>query len=52
MKKVLNMADINDVNKARQKVGFRMGTANIFPLMAELQKRGVNLPEPQNKVLQ
>ncbi len=46
------MADIDKLSKARQKVGFRMGTANIFPLMAELQKRGVNLPDPQNKVLQ
>lgn len=45
------MADVNDVKKANTKMAFRMGGENVVNLMAELQKRGVKLPEPQGTVL-
>lgn len=51
MKKVLNMADVKDVKKANTKMAFRTGVENVVNLMAELQKRGVRLQEPQDTVL-
>lgn len=44
------MADMKEViKKATQKVAFRAGAAdmqpNVFNLMSELQKRGVNVPD-------
>ena len=51
LKKVLNMADIKDVKKANTTMAFRMATENIFPLMPEFQKRGINLQKTQDTVL-
>ena len=51
LKKVLNMADIKDVKKANTTMAFRMATENIFPLMSEFQKRGINLQKTQDTVL-
>ena len=45
------MADVKDVKKANTKIAFRMGQENVVDLMAELQKRGVSLQEPQDTIL-
>lgn len=45
------MADIKDVKKANTTMAFRMATENIFPLMPEFQKRGINLQKTQDTVL-
>lgn len=45
------MADIKDIKKANTKMAFRMGGENVVNLMAELQKRGVKLQEPQDTIL-
>lgn len=51
LKKVLNMVDIKDVKKANTRMAFRMATENIFPVMPELQQRGINLQKTQDTVL-
>ena len=45
------MADIKDIKKANATMAFRMGTENVFPLMAEFQKRGINLQKTQDTIL-
>lgn len=45
------MADVKDVKKANATMAFRLGTANVFPLMQEFQARGINLQKPQDTVL-
>lgn len=50
LKKVLNMADIKDVQKAKKITPFRMA-ANVFPLMPQFQKRGIELPKTQDTIL-
>ena len=47
LKKVLNMANIKDVKKANATMAFRMAAENVFPLMPEFQKRGMNLQKTQ-----
>lgn len=48
LKKVLNMAKIEDVKKASQRLAFRSGAENVFdlmgPLKAAFQRQGVDLP--------
>ncbi len=48
MKKVLNMAKIEDVKKAEKRLAFHSGTENVFdlmgPLRAAFQKQGMDLP--------
>ena len=46
------MADtVKDVQKAINAVNtraFRLGTENIFPMMPEFQKRGIDLQRPED----
>ena len=51
LKKVLNMADIKDVKKANTTMAFRMATENVFPVMPEFQKRGMNLQKTQDTIV-
>ena len=44
------MADIKDVQKAKKITPFRMA-ANVFPLMPQFQKRGIELPKTQDTIL-
>jgi len=45
------MADIKDIKKVNATMAFRMATENVFPLMAEFQKRGINLQKTQDTIL-
>ena len=48
MKKVLNMAKVDDIKKAGQRLAFRSAAEDVFDLMGPLktafQKQGMDLP--------
>ena len=45
------MADVKDVKKANTRMAFRLATANVFPLMAEFQRRGIDPQKVPDGVL-